>query len=415
MHDASTSTSASCATSNQLYNRKCVCSKTMSKNGNNDKMHAIRSFFEKYQIPQFLGLAKMNETAGMSRASSEISAAMEDVSYKRTKASHSEERAVDGERGGEGSRHSSGHSYSEPQSKQSAMAHDAKESPHSSSLSNPPSSSTSHLPTPEIEKAPIRAIRQLSPLSSGSSSPEPEPTHTTDPFPPPATTHSTTEHNVSFMSTSSISALPISSQSSSRRIVKDGQLAVTNSDSDSADHEDEPLDEIEEMIRRKRRNMAAMATSGPAATDKGRELRSTRRDKPVTNTASARKDTSPPRKKYKFSLEKLVKESKREAAWSEKHKSYLDKTGEESILIVADQANANLNLDEVAEHLKGDDEDAGKKTQFMRAMKRMDAMEEEVKYHFTDIAKPLPARQRPEFPVAALKKEKTWGLLVKGE
>ncbi|KAG9884389.1 hypothetical protein KCU98_g20190, partial [Aureobasidium melanogenum] len=108
--------------------------------------------------------------------------------------------------------------------------------------------------SPPLYHAPISRIpRELSPLTSPESSPSP-------PSPPPTIPKKQPAMDPS-VSSSSLSSLPISSQSSSKRIIRDGMLAVTNSDSDSIDADSDPLDDIDELIRRKRLKMTPPTTS----------------------------------------------------------------------------------------------------------------------------------------------------------
>ncbi|KAL1311223.1 hypothetical protein AAFC00_001414 [Neodothiora populina] len=271
-------------------------------------------------------------------------------------------------------------------------------------------------PSLHIPDEPQRKMRQLSPLSSRSStnaspSPEPllEPEIVVAPCEP--TRAKLPDVNASFLSTSSLSAPPISSQSSSRRIVHGGQLAVTNSDSDSMDQDDDSLDELEELIKRKRVKMTNEPSVNRHETSaETRELRSSR--KPRVQS-SMRKSRSPPRKKYKFDLASLAKQSRAEAAWGQHQKqfAYLEDMEEENkVESLAPSAN-DAGLVGVTEQLDREDRDAQEKDDLLRAMKRMDTLQADVKYYFFTAGDVRPAR--PEFPVEQMDRHKTWGPILR--
>lgn len=159
-------------------------------------------------------------------------------------------------------------------------------------------------------------------------------------------------------------------------------LAVTNSDSESHDDDSDPLDDIDELIRRKRLKMSpAEHPETPVAPKDtaSRGLRSFRRDRPPS---TFRKPQSPPRKVYKFSLASLVKESAKEAALDEKVKKYeLEHARDDHVNQRQDGSiKENGALGRLAARLEIDGVE--EKEQLMQAMKRMDALQKDVQFRF---------------------------------
>lgn len=188
-------------------------------------------------------------------------------------------------------------------------------------------------------------------------------------------------------------------------------LAVTNSDSESHDDDSDPLDDIDELIRRKRLKMSPTEHSETPVVSKDdapRELRSSRRERP---TDRFRKPSSPPKKVYRFSLASLVKESAKEAALEEKLKQY-EREHSRNDHVHQHQNNAieaTGALGRLAERLEQDTEGAEEKGQLMQAMKRMDALQKEVRFRFY-MQTATEATERP-FPVSALT-DSAWATLL---
>ncbi|CAD0111097.1 unnamed protein product [Aureobasidium uvarum] len=249
--------------------------------------------------------------------------------------------------------------------------------------------------SPPVYHAPTSRIpRELSPLTSPESSPSP-------PSPPPTVPKKQPTMDPS-VSSSSLSSLPISSQSSSKRIIRDGMLAVTNSDSDSIDADSDPLDDIDELIRRKRLKMTPPATSSETPqrpSNSARELRSsTRRDRP---SISKSKLAQPSRKKYKFSMASLVASHNRDAKSIQKIQEYEDEYRQEMDLTARQEQElrqtSDMNAEEFAAHLQADDGDDETRERVVRAIERNDLLEKHVQYPFfrhadprTHLSKPFP-------------------------
>ncbi|KEQ96594.1 hypothetical protein AUEXF2481DRAFT_87968 [Aureobasidium subglaciale EXF-2481] len=254
--------------------------------------------------------------------------------------------------------------------------------------------------SPPVYHAPTRVPRELSPLTSPEFSPSP-------PSPPPTIPKKLDIAPLPTMnpsvSCSSLSSLPISSQSSSKRIIRDGMLAVTNSDSDSNDTDSESLDDIDELIRRKRLKMTPPTTSSETSrrpASAARELRSsTRRDRPSIPKSNL---VHPPRKKYKFSMASLVASHNKDSEsiqriqeYEEEYKQEIDLTARlENQLKQA----SDMNAEEFAARLQADDDDDDEtRDRVVRAIERNDVLEKRVEYPFfrhadsrTHMSKPFP-------------------------
>ncbi|KAK6001066.1 hypothetical protein QM012_003149 [Aureobasidium pullulans] len=261
--------------------------------------------------------------------------------------------------------------------------------------------------SPPLYHAPISRIpRELSPLTSPESSPSP-------PSPPP-TVHKRQQTMDPSVSSSSLSSLPISSQSSSKRIIRDGMLAVTNSDSDSIDTDSDPLDEIDELIRRKRLKMTPPTTSSETpqrSSDFARELRrSTRRDRTSTSKS---KLAQPSRKKYKFSMASLVASHNKDAKSIQKIQEYEEEYRQEMDLTARQEHElrqaSDMNAEEFAAHLQVDDGDDETMERVVRAIERNDVLEKNVQYPFFRHADQRAHLHKP-FPDTALSKDWTSSL-----
>jgi hypothetical protein len=269
------------------------------------------------------------------------------------------------------------------------------------------------IPTPISSSPPVyhapapRIPRELSPLTSPESSPSP-------PSPPPTIPKKQPAMDPS-VSSSSLSSLPISSQSSSKRIVRDGMLAVTNSDSDSIDADSDPLDDIDELIRRKRLKMTPPATSSETPQrppNPSRELRSsTRRDRP---SVTRYKLAQPPRKKYKFSLASLVASHNKDARSVQKIQEYEEEYRQEMDLAARQEQElrqpSDMNAAEFAASLQADDADEETRERVVRAIERNDILEKKIQYPFFRHADPRAHLSRP-FPTTAFSSEDWTGSL----
>ncbi|KAI5198483.1 hypothetical protein E4T39_06743 [Aureobasidium subglaciale] len=261
------------------------------------------------------------------------------------------------------------------------------------------------IPTPIASSPPVyhaptsRVPGELSPLTSPESSPSP-------PSPPPTIPKKLDTAPLPTMdpsvSCSSLSSLPISSQSSSKRIIRDGMLAVTNSDSDSIDTDSESLDDIDELIRRKRLRMTPPTTSSDTPrrpNSSARELRSsTRYGRP---SIAKSKLVQPPRKKYKFSMASLVASHNKDTEsiqkiqeYEEEYKQEIDLTAH---LVNRLKQTSDMDAEEFAARLQADDDDVETRERVVRAIERNDVLEKKVQYRFfrhadsrTHTSKPFP-------------------------
>ncbi|KAI4723977.1 hypothetical protein E4T49_08295 [Aureobasidium sp. EXF-10728] len=260
---------------------------------------------------------------------------------------------------------------------------------------------------PVYHARPARIPRELSPLTSPESSPGP-------PSPPPTVPKKQPTMDPA-VSSSSLSSLPISSQSSSKRIIRDGMLAVTNSDSDSIDADSDPLDDIDELIRRKRLKMTPPATSSETPqrpSNSARELRSsTRRDRLSISKSSL---AQPARKKYKFSMASLVASHNRDAKSIQKIQEYKDEYRQEMDLTARQEhelrQTSDMNAEEFAAHLQADDGDDETRERVVRAIERNDLLEKNVQYPFFRHADPRTHLSKP-FPDTSLSTQDWTSLL----
>lgn len=119
---------------------------------------------------------------------------------------------------------------------------------------------------------------------------------------------------LSFSSTGSLSTAPISTQSSSMRIVKDGMQAVTNSESDSGDSSGEDLADVRDLFPVKRRKLTPSPKS-KTATPGGSVRRSARTSATPRTIGSVhlQPEFGQPlsTKKYKYDLAKMAAQAKK--------------------------------------------------------------------------------------------------------
>jgi len=183
-------------------------------------------------------------------------------------------------------------------------------------------------------------------------------------------------------------------------------LAVTNSDSDSIDADSDPLDDIDELIRRKRMKMTPPTTSSETPqrqSNPARELRSaTRRDRTSTTRS---KIAQPPRKKYKFSMASLVASHNKDAQSMQKIQEYEEEYRQEMDLTARHEQElrqaSDMNAAEFAARLQADDGDDETRERVVRAIERNDILEKEVQYPFFRHADPRAHLSKP-FPTASL-------------
>ncbi|KAK5718189.1 hypothetical protein LTR17_015762 [Elasticomyces elasticus] len=206
--------------------------------------------------------------------------------------------------------------------------------------------------------------------------------------------NATTSFN-SFNST--LSSVPISSQSSSKRIIKDGLQAVTNSDSASGDDSDDDLAALETFIPRKKPRITPppehITTRKVPLQDtvkSGRQSARLSDHGSRSRSQTPRLPPSPPRTEYRHSLLKMAKAREKEQqqktriAEIEAQVAEADKQRQAR---EAEEADVPLDAQAMAAEI-ADDSDEGER--LGTAMVRTEALQAEVAYHFFQ-AKPAKA------------------------
>ncbi|KAK3654667.1 hypothetical protein LTR56_003940 [Elasticomyces elasticus] len=215
--------------------------------------------------------------------------------------------------------------------------------------------------------------------------------------------NATTSFN-SFNST--LSSVPISSQSSSKRIIKDGLQAVTNSDSASGDDSDDDLAPLETFIPRKKpritpppEHTTTLKVPWQDTVKSGRQSARLSDHGSRSRSQTPRLPPSPPKTEYRHSLLKMAKAHEKEQqrktriAEIEGQVAEADKQRQAR---EAEEADVPLDAQAMAAEL-ADDSDEGER--LGTAMVRTDALQAEVAYHFFQ-AKPVKAT-RECFPRVA--------------
>lgn len=204
------------------------------------------------------------------------------------------------------------------------------------------------------------------------------------------TESSTRPVTASFSSISTLSSVPHSTQSSSRRVIKNGIQAITNSDSGSAESSDDDLADASTFMPPPRKKIK-LTPSPPAGKDREHAIevpdtvkpirRPIARDKRSTGSASApaRDASPPPRTDYKDSLAKLLaqrlKEEKAEKKLKEMEERFAE--GEKA------RDEARRKDREAMSGVKlaaADDSDEGER--MMLAMQRTGALDEDEKFYY---------------------------------
>ncbi|KAK5175102.1 uncharacterized protein LTR77_000239 [Saxophila tyrrhenica] len=209
-----------------------------------------------------------------------------------------------------------------------------KDSPRSSNAATPTKRSpTKRSPTKTPKKSPTKTFRlpqldddtddplvHISPASSQQRSmtaveiPAPRP-----PPPQPKREMGDKAATTSFSSISTLSSMPQSSQSSSKRILKNGMQAVTNSDSGSADSDSsDELADISSFVPRKKRKITpppALGRDANHAIEIPSTVKPSRRSGRISDEdrkrATPKMIPSPPRTVYKHSLANMIKQQKK--------------------------------------------------------------------------------------------------------
>ncbi|KAI7153095.1 hypothetical protein KC316_g14772 [Hortaea werneckii] len=230
----------------------------------------------------------------------------------------------------------------------------------------------------------------------------------------------------SFSSTSTLStAPPMSSQSSSRRTVRNGLQVVTNSDSGSESEEELP--ELDSFIPRKKLRMtppeqersdtsSSTTQEGPFTTRAERQSarvsdRNARNNK--VDDATLRRPASPPHHQPKYSLAAMVAQKRKDdasaarVAKAQEAMATADKEREERARLAAQEQDSAA----VAEGL-GVDSDEG--ARLKKALKRTGVGETEQKFEFfqRDI---VVCQTHEDFPLESLPDGQSWTKLFKDE
>lgn len=209
----------------------------------------------------------------------------------------------------------------------------------------------------------------------------------------------------------SFASAPSGSQSSSRRITKDGIPMVTNSDSDSVDIEDfeqssdsGSLDDIDDLIARarERRKASPSAVLQTPYVDQTQNLgmKSSLRSSTRKETVRSSQVVPEPQKTYKFSLANLAKQMKKDAA-TEARINELEENARK------EEEEAKTRAE--AEQEEGEDDMLDERV--VAAMKRTDALIEEIRFQFFELKEGHRVK-RKEFPTSSLP-ESGWTSLLK--
>ena len=198
----------------------------------------------------------------------------------------------------------------------------------------------------------------------------------------------TRDVTASFSSISSLSSIPPSTQSSSRRVVKHGVQAVTNSDSGSEDSEsEEELADISAFIPQKRRKLTPPGKSVELAieipsTVKPAARQSKRlsdRDKHSSTASTPRTRLSPPQTVYKHSLKNMVKQREKQDKAEAKIRD-MEAVFEQAQRRRAEDVQLNGDLDGGLKAAVADDKDESERMRL--AMERTEALQDEEKFYY---------------------------------
>lgn len=190
----------------------------------------------------------------------------------------------------------------------------------------------------------------------------------------------------SFSSVSTLSSVPMSSASSSRRIIKDGIKAVTNSDSGSADSDSDQLADPMTFIPCKKRRLTPPGQDAEHAikiVDSATTVRQSGRFSDVRGRSDAavklRLPPSPPKNVYKHSLMKLVKQREKEEKTASRIRD-AEAAFEEAQKEREERVRQDQNISSGLKAATADDSDEGDR--MMLAMQRTEALQEDEKFYF---------------------------------
>ena len=222
--------------------------------------------------------------------------------------------------------------------------------------------------------------------------------------------------NASFTSTSSLSSVPVSSQSFSKRIIKDGLQAVTNSDSNDEDEDDseDELADASSFLVNKRRKLTPPAErriTCPSAdlAKSGRES-SRRPGKESRRESLSNLPASPPQKVYRHSLAKIVAQNQRwknaEAKIADLETSISEAIKREGEILARQD---DVNREAMAAAMESDSDE---RERMVQALVRVEAFQEEDRFYFS--IGPAPLHESSPFPEASLD-TRVWRRVLKNE
>ena len=192
--------------------------------------------------------------------------------------------------------------------------------------------------------------------------------------------------SASFSSISTLSSVPMSSSSSSRRVMKGGMKAVTNSDSGSADSDTDELADPIVFVPRKRQKLTPPgedATHAIEIVDSAQPSRTSGRssdtDRRSNGRYTPRMAPSPPQNVYKHSLLKLVKQREKEEKTAARIKE-AQAEFEEAQRQREERLKQDQNLSNGLKAATADDSDEGDRMRL--AMQRTEALQEEERFYY---------------------------------
>lgn len=207
---------------------------------------------------------------------------------------------------------------------------------------------------------------------------------------------------------SSLTTLPRSTQSSgSRRIVKNGEEMVM--DSQSSEESDDLVDLLE-LFTDRRETTSAFVT--PAARPRstsppprqtsnaysGASSRSSEKLRASTRSTASSTIPKPPERKYKFSLNNIVKRSEKAAKAQSEAQQHVNELEEQEKAWVKPESDDTVDEKYLASVVEHGSEEEGKAKRVLQAILRTDARDQILVWHFFDKqASTVPRRPFPHF------------------
>nr|POE58977.1 hypothetical protein CFP56_24247 [Quercus suber] len=212
-------------------------------------------------------------------------------------------------------------------------------------------------------------------------------THTSAMSLPKSTDHSISVStvNTSFSSISTLTTL--SSQSSSRRILKSGEMAITNSDSDDQSDSSDELADVFSLVPRKRVKLTPPVEQGKPEHGYHRGVEKSHREnrrysgQDMKSAKTSPRVLSPPRTVYKHSLKNMIKQNKKVQA-SKARIADAEAAVQAAESRRAALAEMNLGQDDSLRLASAAATDDDEGVRVMRAMGRMEAIMQEEEFHY---------------------------------